>query len=182
MVMCGLFELGNSSDSFLVLRAQDAGLSTIGVIAGLLMFNLVYTLISTPAGSLSDRIGRRRLIIGGWIFYAVVYIGFGLAHTGWQIWGLYILYGLYYATAYGTTKAMVADIVPPALRGTAYGTYSLVIGLLDLGASVIAGALWDWLGAPAPFIFGGAMALLAALLMAVTMNDKSNTKEASLKP
>jgi MFS family permease len=172
MLTCGLFELGNSSDSFLVLRAQDAGLSTIGVIGGLLLFNLVYTLVSTPAGSLSDRIGRRRLIVGGWIFYAVVYAGFGLARTGWQIWGLYVLYGLYYATAYGTTKAMVADIVPPELRGTAYGTYSLVIGLLDLGASIIAGALWDWLGAPVPFIFGGAMALIAALLMAITMKNE----------
>jgi MFS family permease len=173
MLVCGLFELGNSSDSFLVLRAQDTGLSTIGVLGGLLLFNLVYTLLSTPAGSLSDRIGRRRVILGGWIFYAIVYAGFGLANSGWQIWGLYVLYGLYYATAYGTTRALVADIVPPDLRGTAYGTYSLVIGLLDLGASVIAGALWDWLGAPAPFIFGGTLALIAALLMAVTMNSEA---------
>ena len=83
-----------------------------------------------------------------------------------------MLYGLYYATAYGTTRALVADIVPPELRGTAYGTYSLVIGLLDLGASVIAGALWDWLGAPVPFIFGSTLALIAALLMAVTMKKE----------
>jgi MFS family permease len=176
MVTCGLFELGNSSDSFLVIRAQDAGLSTIGVLGGLLLFNLVYTLISTPAGSLSDRVGRRRIIVGGWIFYAIVYAGFGLAQAGWQIWGLYALYGLYYATAYGTTRALVADIVPPELRGTAYGTYSLVIGLLDLGASVIAGALWDWLGAPAPFLFGGAMALIAALLMAFVMPKSTNDR------
>jgi MFS family permease len=176
MLMCGLFELGNSSDSFLVLRAQDTGLSTIGVIGGLLLFNLVYALVSTPAGSLSDRVGRKRVIIGGWIFYAIVYAGFGLAHTGWQIWGLYVLYGLYYATAYGTTRALVADIVPPELRGTAYGTYSLVIGLLDLGASVIAGALWDWLGAPAPFLFGGALALIAALLMAFAMPKSTNDR------
>lgn len=172
MLTCGLFELGNSSDAFLVLRAQDAGLSAISVLGALLLFNLVYTLISTPAGSLSDRIGRRRLIVGGWVFYAAVYAGFGLARTGWHIWMLYALYGLYYATVYGTTRALVADLVPPELRGTAYGTYSLIIGLLDLCASVIAGALWDWLGAPAPFLFGGALALVAALLMATIMPQK----------
>ncbi len=174
MLTCGLFELGNSSDAFLVLRAQDAGLSAIGVLGALLLFNLVYTLISTPAGSFSDRVGRRRLIAGGWLFYAVVYAGFGLARTGWHIWGLYALYGLYYATAYGTTKALVADLVPPELRGTAYGTYSLIVGLLDLCASVIAGALWDWLGAPAPFLFGGTLALVAALLMIFAMPRKGS--------
>jgi MFS family permease len=178
MMMCGLFELGNSSDSFLVMRARDAGLSTIGVIVGLLLFNLIYTLVSTPAGSLSDRIGRRRVIVGGWIFYAIVYAGFGLARTNWQIWVLYGLYGLYYATAYGTTRALVADIVPPELRGTAYGTYSLVIGLLDLGASIIAGALWDWMGAPAPFLFGSSMALMAAMLM-ITLDGKSAKQQIS---
>lgn len=177
MTACALFELGNSSDSFLILRAQDAGLSVIGVLGGLLVFNLVYTLVSAPAGSLSDRIGRRRLIIGGWVFYAVVYAGFGLARSGWQIWGLYVLYGLYYATAYGATRALIADLVPLELRGTAYGTYALVIGLLDLAASVIAGALWDWLGAPAPFLFGGALALAAAaLLVLVTRQQKAQSE------
>ena len=113
------------------------------------------------------------MIIGGWIVYALVYLGFGLADTVWHIWVLYILYGLYYGLAYGTSKAMVADLVPEALRGTAYGTYNAVLGIIDLPASLIAGLLWqgvggwDGFGPSAPFLFGAGAALLAAILMAV---------------
>ena len=127
MVFClivGIFTLGNSADAFLVLRAQERGLSILGVLGMLITFNLIYTLIATPAGSLSDRIGRRKLIIGGWLAYAVIYLGFGLAQTGVQIWALYALYGVYYGMAYGTANAMVADLVPAEVRGTAYGTYN----------------------------------------------------------
>jgi MFS family permease len=171
MVIVSIFDLGNSSDAFLVLRAQERGLNVIGILAMLATFNLVYTLVSTPAGSLSDRIGRRKLIIGGWLVYALIYLGFALAQTGWQVWALYVVYGLYYGMAYGTSRAMIADLVPETLRGTAYGTYNAVLGVLDLPASVIAGLLWQgaggWagFGAPAPFFFGGVMALAAALLM-----------------
>jgi MFS family permease len=171
MVIVGVFDLGNSSDAFLVLRAQERGLSVLGVLGMLFTFNLVYTLVSTPAGSLSDRLGRRTVILGGWVVYGLIYLGFALAGAGWHVWVLYVLYGVYYGLAYGTTKAMVADIVPPALRGTAYGTYNAVLGLLDFPASVIAGILWSGLGAwggfgpAAPFYFGGMMALLAAGLL-----------------
>ena len=85
-------------------------MTVVGILAMLAVFNLVYTLVSTPAGALSDRIGREKMIIGGWIVYALVYLGFGLADTVWHVWVLYILYGLYYGLAYGTSKAMVADI------------------------------------------------------------------------
>jgi len=175
MLIVGLFDLGNSSDAFLILRAQERGLNVIGVLGMLVTFNLVYALISTPAGSMSDRIGRRRVIVGGWLVYAAIYLGVALAQTGWQVWLLYALYGLYYGLAYGTTKAMVADIVPEHLRGTAYGTYNAVLGILDFPASVIAGVLWQGLGPwegfgpSAPFLFGAAMALLAAVLMGVVM-------------
>ena len=173
MLIVGLFDLGNSSDAFLILRAQERGLSVAGILAMLITFNLIYTLISTPAGALSDRIGRRRLIIGGWIVYAFIYLGFGLAQTGGQVWALYALYGLYYGMAYGTAKALVADIVPAEVRGTAYGTYNATLGFLDLPASVIAGILWQGIGAwpgfgpSAPFIWGGVLALIAAVLMAL---------------
>jgi MFS family permease len=167
MVIVGLFTLGNSSDAFLVLRAQNLGLNVIGVLGLLITFNLIYALVSTPAGSLSDRIGRRRLIIGGWLVYAVIYLGFGLAATGWQVWVLYALYGVYYGLAYGTANALVADLVPGEMRGTAYGTYNAVIGVLAFPASAIAGTLWNNFGAPAPFLFGGVLALVAATLMAV---------------
>jgi len=171
MIIVGLFDLGNSSDAFLVLRAQERGLSVVGILGMLITFNLVYTLVSTPAGSLSDRVGRKRVIVGGWLAYAAIYFGFALAGTGWQVWVLYALYGVYYGLAYGTTRALVADLVPAELRGTAYGTYNAVLGILDFPASVIAGLLWQgvgsWggFGAPAPFLFGAVMSLGAAVLM-----------------
>jgi MFS family permease len=173
MFIVGLFTLGNSSDAFLVLRAQERGLDVAGVLGMVATFNLVYTLIATPAGSLSDRVGRRRLIIGGWAVYALIYLGFGLAQTGWQVWLLYAVYGLYYGMAYGTSNALIADLVPAELRGTAYGTYNAVLGILAFPASAIAGILWQgagsWagFGPSAPFVFGAALALLAALLMLV---------------
>jgi MFS family permease len=178
MLIVGIFDLGNSSDAFLVLRAQERGLSVLGVLGMLITFNVIYTLISTPAGALSDRIGRRRLLIGGWLVYALIYLGFGLAQTAWHIWVLYAVYGFYYGMAYGTAKALVADLVPANLRGTAFGTYNAVLGILDFPASVIAGVLWQgvgrWagLGPSAPFIFGAATALIAAVAMAFVLRGQ----------
>jgi MFS family permease len=177
MLIVGIFDLGNSSDAFLALRANDLGVSTIGVLGMLIVFNLVYALISTPGGALSDRVGRKRVIVGGWLAYAAIYLGFALAKAEWHVWALYAAYGLYYGLAYGTIKAMVADIVPERLRGTAYGTYNAVIGILDFPASVIAGILWENLSVSAPFLFGGAMALMAALLMAFVMPGKPVNNE-----
>jgi MFS family permease len=171
LVIVGIFTLGNSSDAFLVLRAQNLGITVTGILVMLVMFNLIYSLISTPAGSLSDRIGRRRLIIGGWLVYALIYLGFAFAQAAWQVWALYVAYGLYYGMAYGTANALVADLVPEQLRGTAYGTYNAIIGILAFPASLIAGLLWQGLGSwkgfgpSAPFLFGGTLALIATLLM-----------------
>jgi MFS family permease len=173
LVIVGIFTLGNSSDAFLVLRAQNLGISVTGILIMLVTFNLVYSLVSTPAGSLSDRIGRRRLIIGGWLVYAAIYLGFAFAAAAWQVWVLYVAYGLYYGMAYGTSNALVSDLVPDHQRGTAYGTYNATIGILAFPASLIAGLLWQgaggWsgFGPSAPFLFGGTLALIAALLMAV---------------
>ncbi len=175
ILIVGIFDLGNSSDAFLVLRAQERGVSVIGILGMLVVFNLVYTLVSTPAGSLSDRVGRRRMIVGGWLAYAAIYLGFGLAQEVWHVWLLYAAYGLYYGLAYGTAKALVADLVPDSVRGTAYGTYNAVLGILDLPASAIAGVLWSGFGPSAPFLFGAAMALTAALLMAFWMPKVAST-------
>jgi MFS family permease len=170
-IVC-LFELGNSSDAFLVLRAQERGLSVLGVLGMLITFNLVYTLLSGPAGAWSDRIGRHTVIVAGWVAYALIYLGFALAGAGWQIWALYAGYGVYYGLAYGTARALVADLVPTEQRGTAYGIYNAAVGLIDFPASLIAGVLWQglggWrgLGASAPFAFGAVLAFVAALLMA----------------
>ena len=143
-----------------------------GNLGMLILFNLVYALASTPAGRLSDRIGRRPLVVAGWLLYALVYLGFALVTAAWQVWLLMALYGLYYAATYGTLKAMVADIVPAALRGTAYGAFNGLVAVLALPASVVAGLLWQGLGPwhgfgpAAPFILGGLLALGAAALLA----------------
>jgi MFS family permease len=162
-----LFTLGNS---FIILRGQERGLSLMAIMGMLLTFNLIYAVLSGPLGALSDRIGRRKLIIGGWIAYGLVYLGFALSSTGWQVWALFGLYGLYYAATEGTAKALIADLVPAERRGTAYGLFNAAVGIMALPASAIAGLLWQgafgWggFGAAAPFFFGAVMALLAGIL------------------
>lgn len=170
MLIVGIFDLGNSSDAFLVLRAQERGMSVLNILIMLAVFNLVYALVSTPAGGLSDKIGRRKVIIGGWIIYALIYLGFALAKNVTHIFLLYIAYGVYYGMAYGTAKAMTGDLVAPEMRGTAFGTYNAVLGILDFPASLIAGFLWSgvgkWagFGPSAPFFFGATLATIAILM------------------
>ncbi|MFZ5921591.1 MAG: MFS transporter [Chloroflexota bacterium] len=165
-----LFTLGNSSDAFIILRGQERGLSVLQVMGMLLTFNLVYTVFAGPLGAWSDKIGRRKLILFGWLAYGIIYLGFALSRTGVEVWTMYGLYGLYYAATEGTAKALVADLVPAEQRGTAYGLYNAAVGLAALPASVIAGLLWQGLGswtgfgASAPFYFGAGLALLAGIL------------------
>ncbi len=164
-----LFTLGNSSDAFIILRAQERGLSLLQIMAMLLTFNLVYALFSTPFGSLSDRLGRRRLLLAGWLTYSLIYLGFALAQRGWQVWLFYGLYGLYYAANEGVARAFIADLVPDARRGTAYGLYNATVGLMALPASLLAGLLWQGVGSwggfgpAAPFYFGALLSFLAVV-------------------
>ncbi len=170
MLVLILFTLGNSSDAFIILLGQRRGLDVLQILLMLMTFNLIYSVLAGPLGVLSDRIGRRRLIIGGWIAYGLVYLGFGLSTTGWQVWVLYGLYGIYYAATEGSAKALIADLVASERRGTAYGIYNAAIGLTAFPASLIAGLLWQgafgWsgFGPAAPFLFGAALALLAGVL------------------
>jgi MFS family permease len=165
-----LFTLGNSSDSFLVLRAQNTGLSVFHVMLALFVFNVIYTIASTPAGLRSDKIGRGRVLVVGWLVYGLVYLGFAVAGASWQIYLLYALYGLYYAMVEGTARAYVADLSSAEHRGTAYGIFNAAVGVMAFPASLIAGILWQgafaWqgFGASAPFFFGSAMAIVAVLL------------------
>jgi MFS family permease len=165
-----LFTLGNSSDSFIVLLGQNRGLDVLQVMLMVMTFNLVYAVLAGPLGSLSDRLGRRSLIITGWIVYGLIYLGLALSKTGWQVWMLFALYGIYYAATEGVARALVADIVPQARRGGAYGLFNAAVGIMALPASVIAGLLWQgafsWqgFGPSAPFLFGAGMALLAGIL------------------
>jgi MFS family permease len=164
-----LFTLGNSSDSFIILRGQERNLSVLQIMGMLMTFNAVYSILSGPAGSLSDRIGRRKLMLAGWMIYGLIYLGFALARSGVQVWVLFGLYGIYYALTEGTAKALVADLVPQEQRGTAYGYFNAAIGLTTLPASLIAGGLWQWINPAAPFFFGAAMALFAGILLRITL-------------
>lgn len=179
LVVMALFTLGNSSDAFIILRGQERGLSLIQLMAMMMTFNAVYAALSGPLGSLSDSIGRGSLLLGGWLLYGLIYLGLAVARSGTHIWVLFGLYGVYYAATEGTAKALVADLVPEARRGTAYGLYNAVIGFSALPASLIAGGLWEgvggWpgLGPAAPFYFGALMALMATGLFLLTLSGDS---------
>jgi MFS family permease len=166
-----VFTLGNSSDAFLILRAQNAGLTVAGVLGMMLTFNLIYAVVSSPVGALSDRFGRRRFLVIGWLLYVVVYLGFAKATAGWHTWALMSVYGVYYGMTHGVAKAFVADLVPRERRGTAYGVYSAAVGVTALPASLIAGVLWQGVGGwpgfgpGAPFLAGSILALIATIML-----------------
>ncbi len=159
-----LFTLGNSSDAFLILRAEDVGVSSTTIPLMIAAFNLVSALAAIPVGKLSDRIGRRKAITIGWFIYALAYLGFAVTNRAWIVWVLYSFYGLYYAFTEGSAKAMVAELVPESNRGAAYGLFNASIGVMALPASLIAGYLWN-VSAAAPFAFGAIMAFLAFIAL-----------------
>jgi len=162
-----LFTLGNSTDAFLLLRASQLGVPV--ALAPILwaVLNFVKSATGTYGGQLSDRIGRKPLIVGGWLLYAAVYFAFAWAGAPWQAWALFAVYGIFYGMTEGTEKALVADIVPRTRRGAAFGWYNLAIGLGALPASLIFGWIWDNHGAPSAFVFGASLALVAAVMMAI---------------
>lgn len=169
LVVMGVFALANSSDTFLLLRAHELGLSTRQVILAFAVYNMVYALCAMPAGSLSDRVGRRPVIAAGWFIYAAVYVGFGWAGVGWLPWILLAGYGLYQSMAEGVGKALVSDIVPPQQRAGAIGLIYTVAGFGQLVGSVVAGATWS-LTVPGaelrmPFAIDAALAAAAGLLL-----------------
>jgi MFS family permease len=164
-----LFTLGNSSDAFLILRAQNVGLNVFQITVMLVGFNVLYSLVSMPAGEISDRIGRRRVIIAGWMAYALIYLGFALAFKAWHVWLLYVAYGIYYGLAEGVARALVADLVPSPLRASAYGLYHSAVGITAFPSSFIAGVLWQAFSPSAPFYFGALMAGVASVLLALAV-------------
>ncbi|MFI5310509.1 MAG: MFS transporter [Gemmatimonadales bacterium] len=162
MLVLLVFTLGNSSDAFLLLRASQVGVPTAMVPILWAAFNLVKSVASTPGGTLSDRVGRRPLIVAGWLVYAAVYFVFGHATAQWQVWMLFLVYGLYFGLTEGVEKAMVADLVPAARRGTAFGWYNFTIGLAALPASLMFGLVWDRVSPVAAFTLGATLAVVAA--------------------
>ena len=160
-----VFTIGNSSDAFLILRARDVGLSVSLVIVAYVAFNVAYSLLSTPAGIMSDRMDRRLLYTLGLVIYGLVYLGFAwLPSTAW-VWPLFVVYGCYMALTEGTARALVAEAAPPGRRGTFLGLYHTSVGLATVLASVMAGLLWQAVAPAAPFAVGAGTAFAAAALM-----------------
>lgn len=162
-----LFALGNSSDAFLVLRAQNVGMAAGFIPLAYFTFNVTYSIFAMPAGVLSDRIGRRFVLVLGYLIFAAIYLGFGMAKNSTWIWGLFIVYGLYYAATEGIQKAYVADLVSKDQRGMAMGTFNAFTGFAALPASIVAGYLWQSFGPMATFGVGAVCAALAAVLLVV---------------
>ena len=171
LLIISLFTLGNSSDAFLLLRARDLGVATAFIPILWFFFHLSKTAFSVPGGSLSDRIGRRKVMILAWTTYALVYLGFAFASKGYHIWLLFFIYGIYYGLAEGTERAWVADLVEESKRGTAYGAYHFCMGMAALPASLLMGLIWKAIGVKWAFSFGAVMALIAAFLAVILMGD-----------
>ena len=162
-----LFSLANSSDAFLLLRARDLGYSPLAVVLVYALYNITYAAVSYPAGVLSDRIGRWRIIAVGWTIYAGVYAGFALlpASQSWGLWPLMAVYGVYMALTDGVGKALIADHAPRESRGAALGLFYALTGLTTLGASLLAGVVWDRSGPMAALLIGAGFAILALLAL-----------------
>lgn len=163
LAITGLFAVGNSSDAFLLLRAQSVGLSVALIPILYLVFNLVYASVSIPAGVLADRIGRRKVLVCGFALFALAYAAMARVNRPWQVWAIFVLYGVYMGISDGNGRALLAELTPTGAQATAFGLYHAVVGLAALPASLIAGLLWQRLSPSAPFFLGAATAVLAAL-------------------
>lgn len=162
-----IFTLGNSTDALLLIKAGDVGISDAFIPIIYLIFNAVSVLFSVPAGMLSDKIGRERLIIAGYLLYSAIYFGFGRVETQAPIIALFALYGLYSAATDGVQKALVSDLIPKEKSGTGLGLYNCLLGITLLPASLIAGLLYDNVNNSAPFYYGAVLAVTAAVLMII---------------
>ncbi len=164
-----LFTLGNSSNQFLLLRAQNLGVATAAVLVLYLIFNVTYAAVAYPAGRLSDWMGRRKLLVAGYALYGLVYLGFALASSPGSLWVLFPVYGLYMGVSDGVEKALVADLAPTPIRATAIGLHATLVGIGLLPASLLAGWMWTSFGPAVPFYFGGVLGCAAALAVFVVL-------------
>jgi MFS family permease len=167
-----LFTLGNSSDMFLLLYAWEKfHLGLLAVIGLWIALHVSKIIFSLPGGILADRIGRRPMILAGWIMYTLVYLGFSQAQVQWQFWALFLAYGFYYGMSEGAERALVADFVPAESRGTGYGLYNGAIGIAALPGSLLFGVFWATIGPGWAFGIGASLAGLAAVLLAVLLAE-----------
>ena len=171
-----LFTLGNSTDAFLLLRATQLGVPIAFAPILWAFLHVLKSMSSIPGGALSDRVGRKPLLVAGWMLYALVYFAFGRASAPWHAWALFGVYGIFFGLTEGTERALVTDIVPAARRGTAFGWYNLTIGLGALPASIVFGALWDARGSRVAFDFGAALAMAAAIgIVTISIREPTET-------
>jgi MFS family permease len=171
LIFSFVFTLGNSSNQFLLLRAKDLGSPVSSVILFYLVYNIIYALVAYPASGLSDRIGRKKLLVLGYLFYGLVYLGFAINKSLNNLWFLFGVYGLYMGFTEGVEKALVADIAPAHLRATTIGLHATLVGIGLLPASLFAGMLWKFFGASMPFYFGGIMGILASFGLWFILRD-----------
>jgi MFS family permease len=165
LFIIALFTLSNSTDAFLLLRAQESGIALALLPLLWMLLHLSKVISSLIFGDLSDRLGRKRLIFVGWIVYALVYAGFAFVSSAWQTWTLFIIYGVYFGMTEGVEKALVADMVPEVKRGTAYGFYNLAFGITVLPASLWFGYVWTEFGAHTAFLTSAVVSIAAAMLL-----------------
>ena len=171
-----LFTLGNSSNSFLLLRATDIGFHSSSAILLYFVYNLTASVLAVPCGKLSDRIGRKSLLVCGYLTFSLVYFGFAFCSSKPLMFLIFALYGVFTAMTAGVERAFIAEIAPRDLKGTMLGLHSTLAGIALLPASVIAGLLWDKIGAFAPFIYGGVMSLVSALILATKLLSAAKTR------
>jgi MFS family permease len=174
LLVLALFTLSNSSDAFLLLRAREAGVSASALPLLWAALHVSKVASSIVGGDLSDRLGRKTLIVSGWLLYAAVYLGFAYVSSPGAAWALFLTYGLYFGLVEGAEKALVADLARPEQRGTAYGLYNLAFGVTVLPASLLMGALWRWRGSTTAFVASAALGASAALLLALAVRPEKD--------
>ncbi len=167
-----IFTLGNSTDAFLLLRAQQLGVSVAFLPIIWVVLHIVKMGFSVPGGVLSDRIGRKKVIVAGWLVYALVYAGFGAASAHWHAWALFAVYGIYFGLTEGAEKAFVADFAPVHLRGSSFGLYHLAVGAGAFPASLLFGFVWQEFGSTAAFGMGAGLALIAGVMLSMSAVKK----------
>lgn len=167
VLIATIFAIGNSSDMFLILKAQQTGVPIVAVPLLYLTFNLIYSVSAIPAGIAADRFGKKRIILIGFALFAVLYYGFAIASDSRMIWVLFCLYGVFMGLTEGIQKAFLATIIPPDFKATAFGVYSTAVGLAMFPASLVGGWLWDHVSPAATFYFGSITATLSAILFVV---------------
>lgn len=174
------FALVNSSDAFIILRARDLGMGLTTVVLAYVLYNTLYSLLAFPLGDLSDRVGKRAVLVGGFAAFGLVYLGFALIRDPAGIWPLFAAYGVYIASTEGVARSYVSDLAPAEQRATLIGLYHSLIGAAAVIASAVAGVLWDVISPSAPFFLGAAGGLAsAALLLALPLSPPPRGRDAA---